>query len=176
MKSDKIILLGYMGSGKSLIGSQLAKALDFQFKDLDDFIEETEGKQISAIFQSKGELYFRTRERACLETLLQSSQSLVISLGGGTPCYFNNMEYLQGIDGLQSFFLSSSIQTLSERLFKEKDSRPLISHIRDMDQLREFIGKHLFERNPYYQKAQNQIKVDYKTANEIVSEIKNRLT
>jgi len=94
MNSTKIILIGYMGSGKSVIGSKLSEALGIQFIDLDDAIESAEGTVISKIFESKGELYFRQLERKCLEQLLELPEPMVLSLGGGTPCYYDNMEFI----------------------------------------------------------------------------------
>jgi len=176
MNSTKIILIGYMGSGKSVIGSKLSEALEIQFIDLDDAIESAEGTVISKIFESKGELYFRQLERKCLEQLLELPEPMVLSLGGGTPCYYDNMEFILQQKSAKSFYLNANINTLSQRLFEEKATRPMIAHLTHLEEIKEFIGKHLFERNPFYQKATHQISTDHKTVAELVTEIKSILS
>ncbi len=100
---------------------------------------------------------------------MQSKDSFVLSLGGGTPCYFNNHELLIQ-DNCISIYLKASVETLFERLSKEKSHRPLISRFNDED-LKEFIAKHLFERSYYYNQAKYRIEVDNKSIEEIASEI-----
>ncbi|MDD3723627.1 MAG: shikimate kinase, partial [Lutibacter sp.] len=91
----KIVLLGYMASGKSAVGRILSEKLNIQFIDLDSFIEEKEQLSISEIFETKGEIYFRKIEGIYLQELLNSKESTVISLGGGTPCYGNNIDLIE---------------------------------------------------------------------------------
>ena len=91
----KITLLGYMGSGKSTVGKELAHALHIPFKDLDDYIIEKEGMSIKEIFQEKGEIYFRLQESRYLKELLHAKEDLVLALGGGTPCYADNMNAIK---------------------------------------------------------------------------------
>ncbi|WP_191860149.1 shikimate kinase [Hanstruepera ponticola] len=148
-----IFLLGYMGSGKSYVGQKLSKVLDMPFVDLDDYIEKKEGRTIEQIFNSKGEIYFRKLENACLKELIKSNLNAVIALGGGTPCYANNMELISNSQSSKSIYLQVSIQELSKRLFDEKHNRPLLKFINSNDELLEFIGKHLFERKDFYNKA-----------------------
>ena len=88
----KIVLLGYMASGKSTIGKQLSKKLSVQFLDLDDYISEKEQMSISEIFDKKGEVYFRLIEHKYLKAVLEKEEDFILSLGGGTPCYANNMK------------------------------------------------------------------------------------
>lgn len=147
-----ITLLGYMGSGKSTIGQQLASVLGYDFVDLDAFIEVKEGRSISEIFKSKGEIYFRKAEHNYLKELLVQDKNIVLSLGGGTPCYANNMELLNTV-GVVSCYLKLTPSNLAIRLFNEKSQRPIISHIETEEVLREFIAIHLFERQRYYQLA-----------------------
>ena len=171
MKSNKIILLGYMGSGKSAVGTKLAKQLGISFVDLDDYIENRERNFISKIFDTKGELYFRALERKCLEELLITNDPLVISLGGGTPCYYDTMDFINLKQEVQSIYLKTGINELTNRLFEQRKMRPMIAHLGDTNQMKEFIGKHLFERAAFYQKAKNQIITDDKTIETVVTEI-----
>ncbi len=169
----KIILLGYMGVGKTTIGKRLAEKIFFPFMDLDTFIEQKEGKKISQIFKDKGEIYFRKKEREYLTELLKSSSPMVLSLGGGTPCYGDAMQLVN--EATQNvFFLQLSFQELTQRLLPQKDKRPLISHLQD-DDLEDFIRKHLFDRNPFYMQAHNVINVSKKTIDEIVNIIEQKI-
>ena len=164
----KIVLLGYMASGKSSIGRALARKLNMQFIDLDSFIEENEQQSVSEIFNKKGEIYFRSKEEFYLKQLFKLDGNQVISLGGGTPCYGNNMELI--LNGSKSFYLNSSVQTIFERLKKERLKRPLVASI-GLDKLKEYIAKHLFERNVFYKKAHHSIAVNNKGIELIVKEI-----
>ena len=165
----KVVLLGYMGSGKSTIGKLLAERLDYSFIDLDEFIEEKEGKPIAQIFDEEGEIYFRRKESFYIQEVLTQNDNLVLSLGGGTPCYAKNMNGILHLTD-KVFYLKVSVNELSKRLLKEKDQRPLIKNIED-GALSEFIGKHLFERNVYYNKARYTIDSDDKAPKTVVSEI-----
>jgi shikimate kinase len=157
-----------MGSGKSVIGKALAKILNYQFLDLDTYIEKQEQQTISEIFKNKGEIYFRKKEQYYLQEVLLGSNQTIIALGGGTPCYGVNMQTIK--ENSISIYLKASIVTLAKRLAKEKAQRPLISNI-DNEALQEFIGKHLFERNPFYTQAQTTVVVDGKTVEEVVKAI-----
>lgn len=168
----KLVLLGYMGCGKSAISKTLSKQLNLSRIDLDDYIEEKEGLTIAQIFSEKGEIYFRKLETLCLNELLDSNQAFILSLGGGTPCFGANME-LVNKKGL-SVYLKATIPTLVSRLLPEKAKRPLIARINDED-LPEFIGKHLFERNTYYLQANTIVSVDDKSVFEIANEVVNAI-
>lgn len=170
---QKILLLGYMGSGKSVVGQSLSQKLAIPFLDLDREIEKQEGKSIRDIFEAKGEIYFRKVEHTLFIKLLQSDSGFVLALGGGTPCYANNHLQLKRPDSV-SVYLKASIQTLSDRLESEVSARPLLRNNQDAD-LSEFIAKHLFDRSFYYNHANLKITVDNKSVNEIVSEIILRL-
>jgi shikimate kinase len=167
----KIILLGYMASGKSTVGSLLAKIVDFNFIDLDSFIERKEEMSISEIFTEKGEVYFRKIENIYLKELLLNYNNCIISLGGGTPCYSNNMDLILSNKETLCFFLKTSINEIVIRLMKEKDQRPLVAQIESKESLKEFVGKHLFERNPFYLRSDFIINTDQKTKEDIVEEI-----
>ncbi|MDO6821003.1 shikimate kinase [Zobellia sp. 1_MG-2023] len=165
----KIVLLGYMGSGKSTIGKLLSKERGLEFIDLDNYIEEAEQMSVPDIFKTKGELYFRKKEYAYLNEVLAQMDNFVLSLGGGTPCYGNNMQAV--LDATKNaIYLKVSIAELVNRLLKEKDQRPLIMNIPE-DELPEFIGKHLFERSYFYNQTDKVISSDGKNPEEIVAEM-----
>jgi shikimate kinase len=166
-----IILIGYMGSGKTLIGKKLSSILDFGFIDLDDYIQDKEGKTIAEIFNKKGEIYFRKIESKYLVEVIDSNTNTIISLGGGTPCYGHNMDIIKNAKNASSVYLKASIPSLSERLILEKDQRPLISHIENKELLNEFIGKHLFERSSYYSQSDITVNTDHKSVAEVIESI-----
>ena len=165
----KIILLGYMGCGKSTIANRLSKITDIPFVDLDKSIEERTNLSINEIFEQQGEIYFRKLEREVFIDLLNSPDHLIIGLGGGTPCYANNHELLKG-ENIVSIYLKASVDTLFERLVSNKSKRPLIANKTD-DEMKEFIAKHLFDRSFYYNQAQHKLVIDGKTKDETTQDI-----
>ena len=169
----KIILLGYMGSGKTTVGKLLANSLELPFRDLDDVITTRLHATIPEIFEEKGEIFFRKKEAEILEEILQTPRSLVLASGGGTPCYGNNLDAMLA-HGSTVIYLHYSVPALAERLLAQRDQRPMISHISD-DDLPEFIGKHLLERSPYYNKADLIIKADGLSPEELLERIRNSL-
>ncbi|MGH1387791.1 shikimate kinase [Kordia sp.] len=168
-----IVLLGYMASGKSAVSKLLGTVLELPVLDLDDYIETKEGKTIPEIFETKGEIYFRMKEHSYLKEVLEIKESMILSLGGGTPCYANNMNLIHTYTE-HTVYLQTSIPEIINRVKNEKAKRPLISGISDED-LPEFIGKHLFERNAFYQQATHSIFTDKKTIEDLVEEIKTTL-
>lgn len=164
-----------MGSGKSTIGKLLAGKRGCNFKDLDEVLEQKVKTSISEIFSKKGEIYFRKLERTLLEELLFENENLVISLGGGTPCYGDNMELVKRNENSTSIYLKMSVQKLTDRLYTERSHRPLISHLENKNELEEFIRKHLFERGFYYNQSDLIINCDDKTPEEITDEIEGKL-
>ncbi|AXG70861.1 shikimate kinase [Kordia sp. SMS9] len=165
-----IVLLGYMASGKSAVSKLLGTALEIPVLDLDEYIETKEGKTIPEIFETKGEIYFRMKEHLYLKEVLEMQQPIILSLGGGTPCYANNMQLIHEYTK-QTFYLQTSILEIINRVKDEKAKRPLIRAISDED-LPEFIGKHLFERNIFYQQATHCVLTDTKTIEAVVEEIR----
>lgn len=165
----KIILLGYMGCGKSTIANRLSKITEIPFVDLDKSIEERTNLSINEIFNKHGEIYFRKLEREVLIELLKIEHDLIIGLGGGTPCYANNHELLIGAN-IFSIYLKASIATLFERLVSNKSKRPIIADKSD-DELKEFIAKHLFDRSYYYNQAKYKLVIDGKTKDESTQDI-----
>lgn len=164
----KISLIGYMGSGKSTVGKQLASDLNLPWIDLDKQIEAASGYTITETILNKGELFFRKLEREQLLLTLKEDQ-FVMSTGGGTPCYYDNIEEMNKHS--LTVYLDYSVPELYELLEGNQADRPLIAHL-EGDSLREYIGKHLFERAGFYDKATFSIKAGGKTTEEIVNEIK----
>ncbi|MBQ4822653.1 shikimate kinase [Aquimarina sp. MMG016] len=166
-----IVLMGYMGSGKSLIGRSLSEMVQMDYLDLDDYIETCEKKTIPEIFENHGEIYFRKKESFYLEEVLGNYNNTIISLGGGTPCFAGNIEIVKQNEKAKSIYLNTSLEELVQRLFKERNKRPLISHTNSEEELKDFVRKHLFERSFYYNQAEYKIITDKKTSDQIVNEI-----
>ncbi len=145
----KFFLIGFMGSGKTYVGKRIAQELDLPFYDLDEYIEEKEGKSISDIFQSKGEDYFRQIERMCLRDFGIIGDA-VIACGGGTPCFFDNLEWINTIG--VSIYLQTPTKLLVERLAKKQAQRPLIAG-KSKSELKSFIEEQLKKRVAFYKKA-----------------------
>lgn len=167
----KIILIGYMGCGKSTIGKLLAKSCTLTFEDLDFYIEKRLETSIETIFKTKGEIYFRKIENQYLAELLISNEKMVLSLGGGTPCFTNNNQLLF-TDSYTTIYLKASVNELYNRLKKNKSKRPLLANL-NSEEMKEYIGIHLFERSLFYNQATHIITVDGKSPDEIVTEIKD---
>ena len=141
----KIVLLGYMGCGKSTIAQKLSKITEIPFLDLDKCIENKVNLTINEIFDKHGEIYFRKLEHEMFVELLQSPEKSIIGLGGGTPCYANNHELLKG-EGITSIYLKASIETLFNRLAHNKSKRPIVANKSEAE-LKEFIAKNEFLRS-----------------------------
>tara|TARA_B100000073_G_scaffold217615_1_gene180941 strand:+ start:115 stop:633 length:519 start_codon:yes stop_codon:yes gene_type:complete len=165
-----IIILGYMGSGKSVIGRELSLKVNKKFIDLDSYIEEKEKDSISNIFKNNGDLYFRKQESKYLKEILNKNNDVVLSIGGGTPCYFDNLDMIISNNNV-SFYLKNSNIQLTSRLFNEKNKRPLISNISSEEKLLEFVSKHLFEREFFYNSATYKIDCNDKSVSNVVDDI-----
>ncbi len=162
-----------MASGKTTTGKSLSEFLAIPFYDLDSIIELEFKATINEIFEQKGELFFRKNERELLKSFLNNTDNYVLALGGGTPCYYDNFNLYQKAD-IKSFYLKASVTTLMERLKFQKVTRPMVANLND-EALNEFIAKHLFERNYFYNQVQTVITVDNKNEEEIISEIISKL-
>ncbi|MBT4293696.1 MAG: AAA family ATPase [Cryomorphaceae bacterium] len=173
---NTIFLIGYMGSGKSVVGKLLSKTNDYDFYDLDEYIEEKEGKKVSEIFNENSEVYFRKIENKYLKEISLLKHNKIISTGGGTPCFQNNFEIINQTPNSTSIYLKTNVDTLVNRLKNTINKRPLISHLNDQIQLKEFIKIHLFERSFYYEKSKIKVKTDKLNINDIVELITNILT
>jgi shikimate kinase len=165
----KIILTGYMAAGKTTVAQKLSHALGVLHIDLDDVIEKKAGKPIAQLFAEDGEIRFRKLEHEILKEILNSNENFILSLGGGTPCYANNHQFLQG-EGVISIYLKAGIQEIVNRIKVQKKSRPLLDGLDD-GEMAEFIAKHLFDRSYYYYQAKHVVNVDNKATEAIVNEI-----
>ena len=161
-----------MGSGKTLVSKELSVLNNFKIFDLDTEISKQNNRSITEIFKEKGEIFFRKTEKEVLEKILSTEKNIILSLGGGTPCYYNNIDSIN--EKTISVFLKTNVKTLAQRLSSEKDKRPLIQNISNED-LPEFIAKHLFERNPFYNQAKITINTDNLSAREIAEEILSQI-
>lgn len=146
-----------MGSGKTYWGKLLSKELKIPFFDLDEQIVQLEQLSISDIFQQKGEEYFRFKEKEMLDALIEDHESVIISCGGGTPCFFKNIDTMKRYGRV--LWLNTNIDTLVQRLIKEKHRRPLLKNISDND-MKAFIVKKMQERKIYYDQAHVKISED----------------
>ena len=152
----RVILVGYMGSGKTTVGKALSKATGMMFYDLDWYIESRMHKTISQIFAERGEEAFRQIEYNMLHEVAEF-EDVIISCGGGTPCFFDNMDYLNQQGDV--VYLKASPETLYKHLLMAKVERPLLKN-KTADELISYISGHLQERLPYSQKARYTLDVD----------------
>jgi len=161
----RIFLIGFMGSGKTTLGKELSKDLNLKFIDLDRYIEYKIGMTITDIFNNKGENKFRRIEK---ESLLEVSQekNVVIATGGGTPCFYNNMQKI--LDCGISIYLKIEIEDLLKRFKKNRKGRPLIQN-KSINEIATYIKNKLPERDNFYKKSNYTI--DAKDINmEIIKE------
>ncbi|RDI11094.1 shikimate kinase [Flavobacterium sp. AG291] len=165
----KVILCGYMASGKTTTAKLLSKKANLNYIDLDEVIEKNTGKTISKLFEEDGEIKFRKLEHQTLTTIVNESESFVLSLGGGTPVYANNHLVMQR-DDVVSVYLKTGIGEIVNRLKAQKGQRPLLDALKE-EELDEFIGQHLFERSYYYHQAKHVVATDGKSPDEVVNEI-----
>lgn len=161
----KIFLIGFMGSGKTHWGRLLSAKLGLDFFDLDTVIVEQEKRSVADIFSVKGEEYFRYQEKETLERIAGQQEGFILSCGGGTPCFFNNIEYMKKIGKV--IWLNTSTDVLKERLFKERKSRPLIQAVDDAD-LSRYVVRKLSERRMYYQQADVTVNEENITLDELI--------
>lgn len=162
-----LFLVGFMGSGKSYMGRRMAALSGLTWHDLDQVIEAHEGRSISDIFNTEGEAYFRARERYWLEQLSTEKSedpqqtnrgreaiSLIISTGGGAPCFGDNMDWMNrhGI----TVWLNPPIEVLLERLERDNAHRPVLQG-KHGDALKALVEDRLKVRIPFYQQARIEI-------------------
>lgn len=152
----RIIIVGYMGAGKTTVGKMLAKDLGLQFYDLDWYIEERMRKTVPQIFAERGEDGFREIERRLLHEAAEF-EDIVLSCGGGTPCFFDNMEYMNAQGS--TVYLKAAPDVLYAHLKMGKVERPLLKN-KTPEQMKEFIKEQLSRREQYYLKARNVLDVN----------------
>jgi shikimate kinase len=146
----RIFLIGFMGSGKTHWGTRIGEKLSIPFFDLDTVIVNEQGRSISELFATKGEEYFRYQEKKALEELTAKQDQFIISTGGGTPCFFNNIKFMK--KNGKVVWLNTSTEVLKQRLLRERVTRPLLKNISESE-LRAFIIRKLTERKMYYEQA-----------------------
>lgn len=168
-----ISLIGFMGSGKTTVGKLLANELNYQFIDLDILIEKKSKRSISELI-SISEDHFREIEKEVLKEVLESSDhSLILSTGGGTPCHFNNMDVLN--EHSVSIYLKTYTKILANRLYFEKNKRPLISEVSDLEALIQKTKRLLRKRSKYYNRATYTVSGN-KRPKMVVNEIKRLIS
>ena len=150
-----------MGSGKTHRGRQLSEKLNLPFFDLDEQIVNSEGKSINQIFEEEGEEAFRLKEKEILNIITESHHSFILASGGGAPCYFNNIEYMNQ-SGI-TVWLNTPMPTLFKRLQQERAHRPLLRELTDA-QLNSFIVRKFSDRKIYYEQAKVVIDDDENTS------------
>jgi len=161
----RIIIIGYMGAGKTTVGKALAKDLGLDFYDLDWYIESRMRKTVPQIFAERGESGFREIERRMLHEVAEF-ENVVLSCGGGTPCFFDNMEYLnqQG----DTIFLDAAPEVLQKHLRMGKTVRPLLKN-KTPEEIMEFIQAQLEVRRPYYSLSRYTLNVNLLDSYEKIS-------
>lgn len=151
----KYFLVGYMACGKTRYGKVMAEELGIRFIDLDAYITEREHRTIPVIFAEEGEQEFRKLESRYLREICELYEDFVLSTGGGTPCFNDNMAYMN-VQG-ETLFLNTDVNTIVERLIRGKHKRPMVSKLND-DEIRDFVCRHLQERLPFYRQAKEEIR------------------
>lgn len=153
---EKVIyLVGFMGCGKTYWGRRLSEVKGYGFADLDAMIEAGEEKTITQIFEETGEAGFRETERYYLHQTGSFSQPTIVSTGGGAPCFFDNMDWMNrhGV----TIFLDMPVPVLAERLWKGREKRPLLAGL-ERAEFEDFISVRLNTRLLFYMKAKHQVK------------------
>ncbi len=151
----RIYLIGFMGVGKTHWGKILGNKLGLPFYDLDELIEQSEGRGINQIFEEEDEEYFRTKERDILRTFSEENDSMLLSCGGGAPCFFNNIDFMNAMG--VTVWINTPFEILLGRLRQGKKNRPLLKDLTD-EQLKAYIVKKNADRRMYY--AQAKVVVD----------------
>lgn len=162
----RVVIIGFMGSGKSVVGRKLAKELKMEYVDMDTKIEEIEKRSITDIFKEDGEVYFRNVETKLLKDLT-TEDNIIISTGGGIVSKNENIDILKNEQNV--ILLDASVSTIKKNVSNEINKRPLLKESKDVE---ETIKTLLSERIDKYNKAFNiKINVDSKNIDEVVSEI-----
>lgn len=164
----KIYLIGFMSTGKTHWGRAISQKLNIPFFDLDEQVESAEGKTISEMFNQKGEEYFRLKEKDILHIISESHDTFLMACGGGTPCFYNNIDYMNKM-GL-TVWVSSSIDTMHQRLLKDREKRPLLQGLSD-EQVKGYIIKKLADRKIFYEQASLTVVEENVTDEQFIEQI-----
>jgi shikimate kinase len=167
--TSKIFLIGFMGSGKTHWARLLSASHQLSYADLDDVIEKEYKRKIADIFAEKGEGYFREIEAKAIRSFA-NEQNCIIACGGGTPCYQENMQWMNE-NGI-TVYLKDSPAVLVKRLIKEKAKRPILMNVTD-DELENFIAGKLKEREAFYNQAKIIVNEETTTTQQLVDMIFN---
>lgn len=164
MKKENIVLIGFMGSGKTSVGMKLARALSFRFLDSDALIEEAQGETVSRIFETQGEEAFRRLETELLETLLKREERFVLATGGGMPVRVENVPLLKQLGTV--LFLKTGSEEIIKRLQGDK-TRPLLAE----GGLKERVETLYAARLPFYEAAADySLQTDGKSFYQMIKE------
>jgi shikimate kinase len=165
-----VFLMGMPGCGKSTFGSKLAKKLNFNFFDLDDFIEKKENKSIFSIFSDEGEIYFRKIETTYLNEIISQNLQAVISLGGGTPCFNNNLDNINK-NGISIYF-EAPLKLLSDRIIAAKQIRPMFKGL-NQEEVIQKLNDLIEKRKLFYELATFKINVLELNIELIINQLKS---
>jgi shikimate kinase len=164
----RIFLTGFMGSGKTTVGRRMAEVIGFDFVDTDLLIEQEQGMSVSAIFATFGEDAFRQMEHDTLQSLLQRD-FLIVSTGGGMPCFHNNMDLM--LANGKVVYLQATAAELTRRLFHSHTERPLVKG-KSQKELQEYVAAKLAEREPVYQQAEITVSTEHFSLGQLLQSLK----
>ena len=166
-----MFLVGMPGSGKSTLGKELGLKLDLPFFDLDEIIELEERMTVPEIFGKRGEDYFRKLEKETLEKVSESHQSFVLATGGGTPCFFQNMQFMKANGKV--VFIDVPVKELAQRLLNDGvEKRPLLKKMSSAEQLEDYLVNTLQKRLEFYDKA-HLVCGENSLGDDLLNEIRN---
>ncbi len=165
----KVFLIGFMASGKSTVGEELAKVLGYNFIDLDTFIEQKHNKTIKMIFEYFGEDHFREIENDALREIAEFDGNIIVASGGGTSCFYNSVDFMNSV-GI-TIYLRAEVTELVSRLIASKKDRPLLWG-KSEEELNNYILRVLEERKKYYEKARITVDISSLDVNDMANTIK----
>ncbi len=152
----KVFLIGFMASGKTTVGNQLAKKINYRFIDLDQYLEQKHKKSIKILFEFYGEERFREFEHEALREVSEMPGNLVVASGGGTSCFYNSIDFMNNVG--VTIYLRVEVSELLSRLIESKTDRPLLWG-KSKEELNNYIIRVLEERKKYYEMA--KITIDF---------------
>ena len=163
-KDKQIVLVGFPGCGKTTIGKKLGRFLDLDFLDLDEIIEQKEQQSVAGIFNNKGEDYFRKTEHELLQQIFRSENRFVLAVGGGTPCFYDNMDMINRY--AVSIFLNVPVNILISRIMQNPQKRPLFGRLSESE-IKTSVKDMFTRRLPFYEKANIHIQNPDKSSKSI---------